>query len=113
MVHSSEWVHASPGLSVGNHAHALQFTPAKKLWYKQYCRYHIPVASVVGASCMGGSYRKQAARRRTATMLAPLSHCGPVKYEAGLHNKKIKRLLVFLCVRRDVCRDHLNEPDNT
>ena len=36
----------------------------------------------------------------TATLVAPLFHCGPAKYEAGLHNKKIKRFLsIFVCVK--------------
>ena len=36
------------------------------------------------------------------TMAAPLSHCGPVKYEAGLHIKEIK-VFVSMCVCLCVC----------
>ena len=39
-------------------------------------------------------------------MVAPLSHYGPTKYEAGLHITKKECLVVFVCVcvQRDVCR---------
>ena len=41
---------------------------------------------------------------RTVTLMAPLSHYGPAKYEAWHHSKK--KVCWYFCVfsRRDVCR---------
>ena len=49
---------------------------------------------------MGGSYHIAVPGHRTATMAAPLTHCGPAKYEAGLHFFffKLKKCLLVFCV---------------
>ena len=42
---------------------------------------------------------------RTVTMVAPLSHCGPVKYETGHHGPVSLKVVVsgFVCVCAKVC----------
>ena len=48
--------------------------------------------------------------RRTATMAAPMSHCGPVKCEAGLHT--FVSICVCLCVKECIQGTVRIEPDN-
>ena len=56
------------------------------------------------------------AGRSTATMAAPLSHCGLAKYEVVLHSKINLKFLVFprVCVYTKGCMQGIVwiEPDN-
>ena len=51
----------------------------------------------VNFAIVGGLNRIAVTGRITATMAAPLSHCGLAMYEARLHIKKMKRF-ISICV---------------
>ena len=59
-------------------------------------------------------YLQAVAGRRTVTMAAPLSHCGPMKYEASLHIEGGKKGLLVFCVGVKGCIQWIIwiEPDN-
>ena len=106
------WKHPSPFTCLSIFfAFAYVFSPYVLLAYVPF----FPYVLLVGVrACMGGSWRCIVAFAhlgngtscRTVAMAAPLAHCGMAKYEARLHNERIKMFFgvcVYVCVRALAC----------